>query len=192
VRQLGTVPIDGFVGPAHVSTVIGSRPYERFAEVYQRPVVIAGFEPLDVMQAVLMLIRQINEGRAVVENEFIRAVNREGNLKAQRLVAEVFERRHSFEWRGLGMIPHSALRIRAEYADLDAERRFALTTVSVPDHKACECGAVLRGIKKPTDCKVFGTSCTPETPIGSCMVSSEGSCAAHYTYGRYRDLRDSA
>ncbi len=189
VRELGTVPIDGFVGPAHVSTIIGSRPYEFFAEEYQRPVVIAGFEPLDVMQAVLMLIRQINEGRAEVENEFIRAVNREGNMKAQKLVADVFELRRVFEWRGLGLVPYSALRIKAAYGDHDAERRFALEDRSVPDHKACECGAVLRGVKKPTDCKVFGTACTPETPIGSCMVSSEGACAAHYTYGRYRDRR---
>lgn len=187
VRELGTVPIDGFVGPAHVSTVIGSRPYEYFAEEYQRPVVIAGFEPLDVIQAVLMLVRQVNEGRAEVENEFIRAVDRDGNLKAQRLVAEVFELRRSFEWRGLGRVPYSALRIKESYAEFDAERRFQMQDTSVPDHKACECGAVLRGIKKPTDCKVFGTACTPETPIGSCMVSSEGACAAHYTYGRYRD-----
>jgi len=188
VRDLGTVPVDGFVGPAHVSTVIGSRPYEYFAEEYQRPVVIAGFEPLDVMQAVLMLVRQLNEGRAEVENEFIRAVRREGNVKAQRLVAEVFELRKHFEWRGLGLVPYSALRIKRDYAALDAERRFSIPGLAVADHKACECGAILRGVKRPSDCKVFGNVCTPETPIGSCMVSSEGACAAHYTYGRYRDV----
>jgi hydrogenase expression/formation protein HypD len=187
VRELGTVPLDGFIGPAHVSTVIGSRPYEFFAEEYQKPVVIAGFEPLDVMQAVLMLVRQINEGRAEVENEFTRAVNREGNLKAQALVAEVFELRRAFEWRGLGLVPYSALKIKEKYARFDAERRFAVGYRSVPDHKACECGAILRGVKKPQDCKVFGTVCTPETPIGSCMVSAEGACAAHYTYGRFRE-----
>jgi hydrogenase expression/formation protein HypD len=187
VRRLGTVKIDGFVGPAHVSTVIGSQPYEYFAEEYERPVVIAGFEPLDVMQAILMLLKQVNEGRAEVENEFSRAVTREGNEKAKQLVAEVFELRRSFEWRGLGELPYSALRIKEKYAKLDAERRFGIEYRSVPDAKACECGAILRGVKEPTDCKIFGTVCTPENPIGSCMVSSEGACAAHYTYGRYRD-----
>ncbi len=189
VRELGTVPLDGFIGPAHVSTVIGSQPYEYFAEEYQRPVVIAGFEPLDVMQAILMLVRQLNEGRAEVENEFTRAVTREGNAKAKLLVADVFELRKSFEWRGLGEVPYSALRIKDAYADFDAERRFGITYRSVADNKACECGAILRGVKKPTDCKVFGTVCTPENPIGSCMVSSEGACAAHYTYGRFKDVR---
>jgi len=189
VRELGTVPLDGFIGPAHVSTIIGSQPYEYFAEEYGRPVVIAGFEPLDVMQAILMLVRQLNEGRAVVENEFTRAVTREGNTKAKALVAEVFELRRSFEWRGLGEVPYSALRIKAKYAAFDAEARYGITYISVPDNKACECGAILRGVKKPADCKVFGTVCTPENPIGSCMVSSEGACAAHYTYGRFKDVQ---
>ena len=188
VRRLGTLPLDGFIGPAHVSTVIGSRPYEFFAEEYAKPVVIAGFEPLDVMQAILMLVRQINDGRAEVENEFTRAVTREGNLKAQALVSDVFELRRSFEWRGLGMVPYSALRIREAYAAFDAERRFGLETRSVADNKACECGAILRGVKHPRDCKVFGTVCTPESPIGSCMVSSEGACAAYYSYGRFREI----
>jgi hydrogenase expression/formation protein HypD len=188
VRQLGTLPLDGFIGPAHVSTIIGSQPYEFFAEEFRKPVVIAGFEPLDVMQAILMLVRQINEGRAEVENEFTRAVTREGNLKAQALVSEVFELRRSFEWRGLGEVPYSALRIREAYAGFDAERRFALETRSVADNKACECGAILRGVKHPRDCKVFGTVCTPENPIGSCMVSSEGACAAYYSYGRFREI----
>jgi hydrogenase expression/formation protein HypD len=187
VRRWGTVPLDGFIGPAHVSTIIGSRPYEFFAEEYQKPVVIAGFEPLDVMQAILMLIRQVNEGRCDVENEFTRAVSREGNLKAQNLVAEVFELRRSFEWRGLSTIPYSALGIRHAFAEFDAEQRFGIEYRAVPDHKACDCGAILRGVKQPRDCKLFGTVCTPENPIGSCMVSSEGACAAHYTYGRYKD-----
>jgi len=188
VRQWGTVPLDGFIGPAHVSTIIGSRPYEFFAEEYRKPVVIAGFEPLDVMQAIKMLIRQVNEGRAEVENEFARAVSRDGNLKAQALVAEVFEMRKNFEWRGLNILPYSALRIRSQFAEFDAEKRFPLGYASVPDHKACECGAILRGVKRPQDCKIFGTVCTPENPVGSCMVSSEGACAAHYTYGRYKDV----
>ncbi|AUL98905.1 hydrogenase formation protein HypD [Zoogloeaceae bacteirum Par-f-2] len=187
VRQFGTVPLDGFIGPAHVSTIIGSRPYEFFAEEYRKPVVIAGFEPLDVMQAIRMLIRQVNEGRAEVENEFTRAVSRDGNLKAQALVSEVFELRRSFEWRGLGQVPYSALRIRAPFAAWDAEVKFGLDYRSVPDHKACECGAILRGVKRPADCRLFATVCTPENPMGSCMVSSEGACAAHYSYGRFRD-----
>jgi hydrogenase expression/formation protein HypD len=188
VRKLGTVPLDGFIGPAHVSTIIGSQPYEFFAEEYRKPVVIAGFEPLDVMQAILMLVRQVNEGRCEVENEFTRAVNRDGNLKAQALCAEVFELRKSFEWRGLGEVPYSALAIRSEYAAWDAEKKFALDTRKVADNKACECGAILRGVKHPRDCKIFGTVCTPENPVGSCMVSSEGACAAHYSYGRYKEI----
>jgi len=187
VRDIGTVPLDGFVGPAHVSCVIGSAPYEYFAEEYAKPVVIAGFEPLDVMQAVLMLVKQVNEGRHEVENEFSRAVTREGNVKAKALVAEVFELRRSFEWRGLGEVPYSALRIKSKYERFDAENRYGITYHSVADNKACECGAILRGAKGPRDCKIFGTVCTPETPMGSCMVSSEGACAAYYTYGRFRD-----
>jgi len=187
VRRLGTLPLDGFIGPAHVSGVIGSRPFEFFAEEYQRPVVVAGFEPLDVMQAVLMLVRQLNDGRAEVENEYTRVVDRDGNVKAQALVAEVFELRKSFEWRGLGEVPYSALAIKEAYAAFDAEKRFPLEQVDVPNNKACECGAILRGVKKPTDCKIFGTVCTPDNPIGSCMVSSEGACAAYYSFGRFRD-----
>lgn len=186
VRELGTVKIDGFVGPAHVSTVIGSQPYEYFAEEYRKPVVIAGFEPLDVMLAIEMLLRQVNEGRAEVENEFTRAVTPEGNPRAKSLVADVFELRRAFEWRGLGRVPYSALKLKAQWAAFDAERKFDMPERVAADNKACECGAILRGVKKPTDCKVFGTACTPETPMGSCMVSSEGACAAHYTYGRYR------
>jgi hydrogenase expression/formation protein HypD len=187
VRRLGTLPLDGFIGPAHVSAVIGTRPFEFFAEEYQRPVVVAGFEPLDVMQAVLMLVRQLNDGRAEVENEYTRVVDRDGNRKAQALVAEVFELRSSFEWRGLGQVPYSALRIKEEFAAFDAEKRFPLRARTVADHKACECGAILRGVKRPTECRIFATVCTPDNPIGSCMVSSEGACAAYYTYGRFRE-----
>ncbi len=187
LRKLNSIRIDGFVGPAHVSTVIGTRPYEFFAEEFQKPVVVAGFEPLDVMQAILMLVRQVNEGRGEVENQYVRAVTAEGNLKAQNCVAEVFELRDSFEWRGLGAVPYSALKLRTRYARFDAERVFAVVTVPAEDNPACECGAILRGVKKPTDCKLFGTACTPETPMGSCMVSSEGACAAHWTYGHFRD-----
>jgi hydrogenase expression/formation protein HypD len=188
VRDWRTVPLDGFVGPAHVSIVIGSAPYEGFARDYRKPVVIAGFEPLDVMQAVLMLVRQVNDSRAEVENEFSRAVTRQGNAAAQAVVAEVFELRESFEWRGLGEVPYSALKIRPQFQRFDAEARFGLTYRAVPDHKQCACGEILRGVKRPTDCKLFGTVCTPENPMGSCMVSSEGACAAHYSYGRFRDI----
>ena len=182
----GGALIDAFLGPSHVSSVIGSRPYEYFAETYKRPVVIAGFEPLDVMQATLMAIRQLNEGRHVVENQYSRVVTRDGNVKAQRLVAEVLEVRPSFEWRGLGEVPDSALSIREAYAGFDAERRFGIVTKAASDAKSCECPSILRGEKKPTECKLFGTVCTPDNPIGACMVSSEGACAAYWTYGRFR------
>jgi hydrogenase expression/formation protein HypD len=184
----GGVALDGFVGPAHVSTVIGNKPYQPFADDYAKPVVIAGFEPLDVMQAILMLVRQINDGRAQIENEFTRAVTREGNLKAQALVEEVFELRDTFEWRGLGSVSDSALKLRREFAAFDAELKFGVDYVAVPDNKACECAAILRGQKRPQECKIFGTVCTPDNPVGSCMVSSEGACAAHYSYGRFREM----
>ena len=188
MAQYGTLPLDGFVGPAHVSIVTGSAIYEPFASAYHKPVVISGFEPLDVMQSILMLVRQVNDGRAEVENQFTRAVTRTGNRAAQAVMADVFALRDSFEWRGLGEVPFSALKIRPEFATFDAEQRFGLHYQGVPDHKQCACGAILRGVKRPTDCKLFGTVCTPDTPMGSCMVSSEGACAAHYTYGRFRDI----
>ena len=181
------VRIDGIVGPGHVSCVIGSKAYEFVAEKYRRPVVIAGFEPLDVMQAVLMLVRQLNAGRHAVENEYARAVTRGGNAKAQELVAEVFELRPTFEWRGLGEIPDSAHQIKPKYASFDAEVRYGIAYRRAPDNKACECGAILRGTKQPAQCKAFGTACTPDSPLGACMVSSEGACAAHYAYGRFRE-----
>lgn len=184
----GGVALDGFIGPAHVSTVIGSKPYEPFADDYRKPVVIAGFEPLDVMQAILMLVRQVNEGRAEVENEFTRAVTREGNFKAQAMVDECFSLRDVFEWRGLGTVANSGLKLRPEFAEFDAEIRFGVDYVAVADHKACECAAILRGEKHPRQCRIFGTACTPGSPVGSCMVSSEGACAAHYSYGRFREV----
>jgi hydrogenase expression/formation protein HypD len=186
VREMGSVSIDGFFGPSHVSSIIGSRPYEFFAEEFQKPVVIAGFEPLDVMQSALMLIRQLNEGRYEVENEYTRVVTREGNVKAQSLVAEVFELRRVFEWRGLGLVPYSALRLKEAYSTLDAEKRFDTPAIAASDVKGCECPSILRGVKRPVDCKLFGTVCTPENPMGSCMVSSEGACAAYWSYGRFR------
>jgi len=190
VRDLGTLPLDGFIGPSHVSTVIGSAPYEFFAEEYEKPVVIGGFEPLDVMQALRMLIRQVNEARAEVENEFTRAVTRAGNRKAQALVADVFELRKRFEWRGLGEVPYSGLAIKGDFAAFDAERRFDLTYRRQRENQACLCPSVLRGVARPTDCTLFGTTCTPDNPIGSCMVSSEGACAAYYAYGGARAAPD--
>ena len=180
------VRLDGFVGPAHVSTIIGVEPYRQVAADYRKPVVIAGFEPLDVMQSILLLVRQVNQGRTEVENQYIRAVTGFGNQRAQAAIAEIFELRDRFEWRGLGWVPHSALKLRPAYARFDAEVRFGLETPSASDNPACECGAILRGVKRPAECKLFGTACTPETPMGSCMVSSEGACAAHWTYGRFR------
>ena len=192
VRDMGSVAIDGFFGPSHVSSVIGSKPYEFFAEEYQKPVVIAGFEPLDVMQSALMLIRQLNEGRHEVENEYTRVVTRDGNVKAQRLVADVFELRREFEWRGLGFVPYSALKVKSRFADFDAERRFDIPMIRGKEVKGCECPSILRGAARPTDCKLFGKVCTPENPMGSCMVSSEGACAAYWSYGRFRNPEEVA
>jgi hydrogenase expression/formation protein HypD len=182
LRTWGAPALDGFLGPSHVSAIIGSRPYEYFVEEYRRPVVITGFEPLDVIEAVGMLVRQINEGRAEVENQYTRVVTREGNRSAQASVAEVFELRKLFEWRGLGPIPYSALRLKREFVDFDAEERFPIPEMPVKENRACACGAILRGLKKPTDCVLFGKACTPARPLGSCMVSSEGACAAYYNY----------
>ncbi|MET0389155.1 MAG: hydrogenase formation protein HypD [Polyangiales bacterium] len=181
--------LDGFIGPGHVSMVIGQAPYEPVSERYHKPLVIAGFEPLDVLQAVVMLLEQLAEGVARIDNQYARVVRYEGSRAAQAALDEVFEPRASFEWRGLGTIPFSGLQLRAAYADFDAERRFQLPYRAVPDPKACQCGQVLTGAIQPWDCKVFGTACTPETPIGSCMVSSEGACAAYYNYGRLSTLR---
>ncbi|MFM2042754.1 MAG: hydrogenase formation protein HypD [Pseudomonadota bacterium] len=184
--QGGRVRVDAFIGPGHVSTIIGAEPYEHFARHYGKPIAVSGFEPLDILQSVLMLVRQLNEGRAEVENQFTRTVGHGGNAKAKAMVDTVMETLPRFDWRGLGTLPDSALRLRDAYARFDAERRFAVESLSIPDHKACACGDILRGLKKPQDCRIFGTACTPESPVGSCMVSPEGSCAAHYAYGRLR------
>jgi hydrogenase expression/formation protein HypD len=176
--------LDGFIGPGHVSTVIGQRPYGFVAEEYGKPLVTAGFEPLDILQAIVMLMTQIAEGRCCVENQYTRCVSEEGNPRALAILDEVFELRETFEWRGLGFIPWSGLKPREEFAAFDAERRFEVPGARVEDPKACQCGEVLKGALKPWECKVFGTSCTPETPIGTCMVSAEGACAAYYNFGR--------
>lgn len=182
--------LDGFIGPGHVSTVVGARPMEFIPATYGRPVVVSGFEPVDILQSVLMLLRQLAEGRCEVENQYKRVVPYEGNPVALRVLAEVFALRPHFEWRGLGFISQSGLRLSDDYADLDAERRFSVPGVRVADPKACQCGEVLKGVIKPFECKVFGTACTPERPIGTCMVSSEGACAAYYNYGRFARDRE--
>jgi hydrogenase expression/formation protein HypD len=176
--------LDGFLGPGHVSTVVGNRPYRFVPEQYGKPIVTAGFEPLDILAAIAMLLAQIREGRCCVENQYTRCVRDEGNPVALRAMAEVFELRPHFEWRGLGFISQSALKLRPEFAPWDAEVRYEVPGVRVADAKACQCGEVLKGVIKPWECKVFGTACTPETPIGTCMVSSEGACAAYYNFGR--------
>ncbi|OPY94666.1 hydrogenase formation protein HypD [Bradyrhizobium sacchari] len=187
IRNTGGGPIDGFIGPAHVSTIIGTQAYEPLAEQFEKPIVIAGFEPLDVMQAILMLVRQVNQDRYEVENQYSRAVTREGNRRAKNWMSQVFELREQFEWRGLGFVPNSGLKLNRAYERFDAETRFALHDMPVADNPACECYAILRGAKRPVECKLFGTVCTPQTPVGACMVSSEGACAAYWTYGRVRD-----
>jgi hydrogenase expression/formation protein HypD len=181
--------LDGFIGPGHVSTVIGIRPYRFIARDYGRPVVVSGFEPLDVLQGVYMILRQLREGRSEVENQYSRVVREEGNALALRAIAATMELRTTFEWRGLGFISQSALKLRSELTEFDAELRYELPGVRVADPKACQCGEVLKGVIKPWECKVFGTACTPDHPIGTCMVSSEGACAAYYNYGRYAGRR---
>lgn len=176
--------LDGFVGPAHVSIITGSQAYEKVSQKYKKPVVISGFEPLDVLHSILMLIEQINENRCEVEIQYTRAVNREGNIFSQELMRDVLELQESFEWRGLGWIPNSALKIKEKYSEFDAEKKFTLPDTVGEEHKQCLCGTVLRGVKKPQDCKLFAKVCTPENPLGACMVSSEGACAAVYAYGR--------
>jgi len=177
--------LDGFLGPGHVSTVIGNRPYRFVPAQYGKPLVTTGFEPLDILQGIAMLLAQIREGRCQVENQYTRIVRDEGNPRALSLMAEVFELRPHFEWRGLGFISQSALRLSDAYRDLDAEVRFSVPGVRVADPKACQCGEVLKGVIKPCECKVFGTACTPDHAIGTCMVSPEGACAAYYNYGRF-------
>lgn len=178
--------IDAFIGPGHVSTVIGCRPYEWVAKKENKPIVVSGFEPADILQSIVMLLQQLRGHEAKVENQYKRAVPWEGNRSALKAMAEVFEIRPYFEWRGMGFISQSALRIRESYAAWDAERRFQVPGVRVTDPKAAQCGEVLKGVLKPPQCKLFGRECTPEQPVGALMVSSEGSCAAYYNYDHRR------
>ncbi|MCA0869528.1 hydrogenase formation protein HypD [Seohaeicola saemankumensis] len=182
--------LDGFVGPGHVSMVIGTHPYDFIAQDYGKPIVVAGFEPLDLLQSVLMVLEQIRDGRAEVENQYARIVPEHGNPVSLAAIADVYEPRPSFEWRGLGEIDASGLRIRDRYARFDAEVKFGIGYAAGPrvvqEPEGCECGAVMTGRMKPVQCPQFGTGCTPEMPLGALMVSSEGACAAYYQYGGAR------
>lgn len=178
------VNIDGFLGPGHVSMVIGNAPYRFIAERYHRPLVVTGFEPLDILHGIWRVLGQLARREAKIENQYSRVVPEQGNRAALAAIAEVFELREFFEWRGLGSIDHSGVKIREAYAKYDAERKFAVPDLRIADPEACQCGEVLKGAIKPYDCKVFGTDCTPATPMGALMVSSEGACAAHHQFGR--------
>jgi len=184
--------LDGFLGPGHVSMVIGTAPYEFIARFCKKPMVVAGFEPLDVLQSIWMVLKQIKDGRADIENQYLRVVPDEGNAAALEAVARVYELREYFEWRGLGSIDHSGVRLREEYRQFDAEERFAIPNVQIADPKDCQCGEVLKGVIKPWQCKLFGTACTPETPLGALMVSTEGACSAYYQYGSLKAAVDAA
>ncbi len=182
--------LDGFLGPGHVSMVIGDSSYRFIAEHYQRPLVIAGFEPLDVLHGIWMLLKQLDEGRTEIENQYNRVVPGGGNAVALNAISRIFEVREFFEWRGLGSIDHSGVRIREPYAKYDAEKKFSVPALTIADPRSCQCGEVLKGVIKPWDCKVFGNECNPETPLGALMVSSEGACAAYYQFGDMEKVHD--
>lgn len=194
IMDSGDAKIDAFIGPSHVSVITGTKIYQEISDLYKTPVVISGFEPVDVIESVLWIVRQFKEGRAEVENQYKRAVSWEGNIKAQKLIFRYMEPRKTFRWRGIGDIPNSALKLKDEYAEFDAEVKFndILPKNSNDDHKLCICGSILKGLAKPFDCKVFGKSCTPKNPLGSCMVSSEGACAAYYKYGNLKINKENA
>jgi len=180
--------IDGFLGPGHVSLIIGTRPYDFIADDYRKPLVASGFEPLDILQSVWMILKQLKNGEAKIENQYSRLVYEEGNVSALSPIQEVFELREFFEWRGLGSINHSGIKINDKYSKFDAEIEFQLKQVTVVDPDICQCGEVLKGVLKPWECKVFAKECTPETPLGALMTSTEGACSAHYSYGQNIDL----
>jgi hydrogenase expression/formation protein HypD len=178
----GEVRIDGFICPGHVSVVIGAQPYEFVTRDYGVPCVISGFEPVDILQGIEMLLRQIAVGRAEVEIQYSRGVRPEGNPLALEAMYRVFQEADA-GWRGLGTIPASGLKLRPEYARFDAEAAFAIQPPPTKEHKGCICGEILRGVKTPPECPIFGSACTPESPVGPCMVSAEGTCAGWYQYG---------
>ena len=180
--------IDGFLAPGHVSMVVGERPFDFVAEHYKKPIVIAGFEPLDILQSIWMLLKQLIEKRTIVENQYARIVTKNGNTPGMDAISKVFELREFFEWRGLGSIDHSGVKMADAYATFDAERKFSVANIKIADPKSCQCGEVLKGVIRPWECKVFGTSCSPESPMGALMVSSEGACAAYYNFGNLNEL----
>ncbi|MEM9592167.1 MAG: hydrogenase formation protein HypD, partial [Pseudomonadota bacterium] len=181
------IRIDGFLGPGHVSMVIGTTPYNFIADYYKKPLVVAGFEPLDVLHSIWMVLKQIAERRAEIENQYGRVVPERGNNAALEAVSDVYELREFFEWRGLGSIDHSGVKLREAYAQFDAEQKFTVPNISIADPKSCQCGEVLKGVIKPWQCKLFGSACTPETPMGALMVSTEGACSAYYQYGGVKE-----
>ncbi len=174
--------VDAFIGPGHVSTITGSKVYQPIVEKYKTPIVISGFEPLDLVQAVYLIAKQMREGRCEVEIQYTRSVTPEGNIKAKEFLNEVFEVRESFPWRGLGEIPNSAYKIKSEYEEWDGEKVFNVSVNSGKENPQCLCGRVIKGLSKPTECKLFGKACNPQNPIGPCMVSSEGACLAYFKY----------
>jgi hydrogenase expression/formation protein HypD len=180
--------VQGFLGPGHVCTVMGYREYEPIAERYNVPIVITGFEPLDILEGVLMTVRQLEAGSAEVRNQYPRVVKREGNSVAQELVNKVFDVCDR-KWRGVGSIPKSGYKLRYEFRDHDAERLFQVEEIDTQEPSICISGLVLKGVKKPHDCPAFGKECTPQHPLGATMVSAEGACAAYYAYGRHLDLQ---
>jgi len=182
--------IDGFLAPGHVCMVVGERPFDFVAENYKRPIVIAGFEPLDILQSIWMLLTQLKDRRCEVENQYARVAPPEGNGPGMEAISRVFELREYFEWRGLGSIDHSGVKMRDAFAAFDAERKFTVANLVIADPKSCQCGEVLKGVIRPWECKVFGASCTPETPMGALMVSSEGACSAYYNFGNLNELME--
>lgn len=177
------IQIDAFLAPGHVSMVVGEKPFEFVADYYHKPIVITGFEPLDILQSIWMVLKQLAEQRCEVENQYARIVTADGNTTALNAINQVFELRKVFEWRGLGTIDHSGIQMRDKFALFDAEKKFDVANIKIADPKSCQCGDVLKGVIRPWECKAFGSSCTPETPMGALMVSSEGACAAYYNYG---------
>ncbi len=180
--------IDGFIAPGHVSMVVGERPFDFVSERYKKPIVIAGFEPIDILQSIQMLLQQLVDGSCRLENQYKRVVDPNGNDVGLKAVSQVFELREFFEWRGLGSIDHSGVKMQERFARFDAEKKFVIPNLQIADPKSCQCGEVLKGVIKPWQCKVFGTSCTPRTPLGALMVSSEGACAAYYNFGNIKEL----
>jgi hydrogenase expression/formation protein HypD len=174
--------IDAFIGPGHVSMVIGTKVFDFISEVYKKPIVVSGFEPLDILQSILMVLEQLKKGKGFVENQYNRVVNTFGNKNAIKVISEVYEIRDFCEWRGLGSIANSGVKIKRKYNMFDAEKKYNLKKQNIADPEECQCGEVLKGFLKPPECKVFGNKCTPENPLGALMVSTEGACSAYYKY----------